>query len=468
MPSMFRFLILLSTWFSLSWGCLACSYGDIKVLTHLFLNVENNQLKSIDVEWTLDPMFSQMVLGDFDLNRNGKFENSERYEVYKAIVAMKDVGYFIRPTLNNRKIWLKELKNFTVRQDKGLVIYRFTIPANEPLRTSLHLRIAYDANAAYNNGIIYHLNPKNVYLLPEHSAQITTKLTLPKISRGSDSILDITLRPPALALASPLGGKMEGSEQKSELSQSLRTLTEKIHGALAEAQDHPSFSTIGAILLFSLLYGILHAAGPGHGKTLVASYFTANERSYARGGGIALLIASTHVVSAFAITLILYGFVHTMFSQTIADISLYTTKISGLIIMIIALYLIRQKWYFYRPKKQVMRFSAAVPHQSSCGCHSCKTTAKTTDLWLVLGAGIVPCPGTIVVFLFAISMGMYTLGAISAIVMSLGMGLTIAITAAFGTALRRKSSSSGKNYLKIVDVLSVLVMFLAGVLLLFA
>ncbi len=32
---MLRFLILLSTWFSLSYGCLACSYGDIKVLTHL-------------------------------------------------------------------------------------------------------------------------------------------------------------------------------------------------------------------------------------------------------------------------------------------------------------------------------------------------------------------------------------------------------------------------------------------------
>ena len=104
---MLRFLILLSTWFSLSYGCLACSYGDIKVLTHLYLNIEKNTLTSVDIEWTLDPMFSQMVLGDFDLNRNEKFENSERYEVYKAIEQMREVGFFIRPTLNNRKIWLK-------------------------------------------------------------------------------------------------------------------------------------------------------------------------------------------------------------------------------------------------------------------------------------------------------------------------------------------------------------------------
>lgn len=463
---MLRFLILLSTWFSLSYGCLACSYGDIKVLTHLYLNIEKNTLKSVDVEWTLDPMFSQMVLGDFDLNRNGKFEHSEKYEVYKAIEAMKDMGFFIRPTLNDRRIWLKELKNFSVRQERGLVIYRFTIPTNEPIKQSLHLRIAYDANAAFNNGIIYHLNEKNIFLIPPKSARLATKLTKPKISKGSDSILDITLHPATLALASPLGGDTK-NVLSGGFSESLRTITEKIHGALAEAQEHPSFASIGAILLFSLLYGILHAAGPGHGKTLVASYFTANDRSYAKGVTIALLIAATHVISAFTITLILFWFIHTMFSQTITDIALYTTKASGVIILLIALYLARQKWFYYRPKAKIMSFSATAPHQSSCGCHSCKTTANSTDLMLILGAGIVPCPGTIVVFLFALSMGMYALGAISAVVMSLGMGITIAITAILGTALRQKSKANEKT-LKVIDIIGVAVMLSAGIVLITA
>ena len=464
---MLRIIFLLSSWVSLSWGCLACSYGDIKVLTHLYLNVEKNTLKSIDVEWTLDPMFSQMVLGDFDLNRNGKFENSERSEVYKAIVAMKEMGFFIRPTLNNRKIWLKELKNFTVHQERGLVIYRFSIPTNEPIRQALHLRISYDANAAFDNGIIYHLNEKNVFLSPEKSARLSTKLTTPKRSKGSDSILDISVRPLTLALASPLGGNGQ-NPAAGGFSESLRTLSEKIHGALAEAQESPSFASIGAILLFSLLYGILHAAGPGHGKTLVASYFSTNERSYARGGLVALLIASTHVISAFLITMILYWFVHAMFSQTIQDVSLYATKASGVIILLIALYLARQKWLYYRPKPNAMRFTITAPHASSCGCNSCKTTANSTDLMLILGAGIVPCPGTIVVFLFTISMGMIWLGVLSAIVMSLGMGLTIAITATLGSALRKKSSTYGEKVLRIIDILGVTIMFIAGIFLILA
>jgi nickel/cobalt transporter (NicO) family protein len=465
---MFRIIFLLSSWFTLGWGCLSCSYGDIKVLTHLYLHVEKNVLQSVDIEWTLDPMFSQMVLGDFDLNRNGKFENSERYEVYKAIAGMKEMGFFIRPSINNRPIRLKELKNFTVRQDKGLVIYRFSILINTPIKEALHLRVAYDANSAFDNGIIYHLNAKNVYLLPKHSARLTTKLTVPKISRGSDSVLDIHLFPQSLAIASPFGTDSGKGSHDGGFTQSLRTLTEKIHGALVEAQEHPSIASIGAILLFSLLYGILHAAGPGHGKTLVASYFGANERSYTRAVSVALLIAATHVISALAVSAVLYGFIHTMFSQTMQDVALYTTRISGVIILIITLYLIRQKWLYYRPNSKAMSFSATAPHLSSCGCHSCKSSSDTTDLGLVLGAGIVPCPATIIVFLFAFSMGMFWLGALSALVMSLGMGLTIALIAVAGTALRKKSSSYGDKTLRFVDIGSVIIMFGAGVFLVMA
>lgn len=105
---MLRFIILLSSYVSISWGCLACSYGDIKVRTNVQLNISNNTLTSIDVEWTLDPMFSQMVLGDFDLNRNNQFESAEKYEVYKAIEPMKEMGFFIRPQINNRSLWLTE------------------------------------------------------------------------------------------------------------------------------------------------------------------------------------------------------------------------------------------------------------------------------------------------------------------------------------------------------------------------
>ncbi len=459
---MLRIVILLSLWVSLGWGCLSCSYGDIKVLTHLYLNVEKTTLKSLDVEWTLDPMFSQMVLGDYDTNRNGKFDNNERHEVYRSILSMKEEGFFIRPSINGKKITLSDLNRFRVTYRKGLVIYRFTLPLNTPIGKSTHLQIRYDAEAAYNNGIVFHLNDKNLYVTPKADVVAYAKLRQIQNPRTNEQILDITIRPRVVALAPAMGGNTDTAREEGALSESLRTLTEKIHAALVEVKENPSVSTIGAILLFSLLYGILHAAGPGHGKTLVAGYFSATERSYVRAVAIALMIALTHVLSALILSAVLYYLIHTMFSQTMEDVALYTTKLSGIIILLIALYLARQKWLSYRVKAKTVRFSATPIHTPHCGCHSCNTTANSTDLGLILGAGIVPCPGTVIVFLFAISMGMIGLGIASAVIMSLGMGITIALSAAAGTMIRKKSALSGERLLRIIDFVSISIMIAAG------
>ena len=42
-------------------------------------------------------------------------------------------------------------------------------------------------------------------------------------------------------------------------------------------------SAISTLLAFALAYGVFHAAGPGHGKAVVASYMLANERALRRG-----------------------------------------------------------------------------------------------------------------------------------------------------------------------------------------
>ena len=45
------------------------------------------------------------------------------------------------------------------------------------------------------------------------------------------------------------------------------------------------------LIALGLAYGVFHAAGPGHGKTLIASYMLANDRSLRRGAVMALMAA---------------------------------------------------------------------------------------------------------------------------------------------------------------------------------
>jgi ABC-type nickel/cobalt efflux system permease component RcnA/ABC-type uncharacterized transport system substrate-binding protein len=55
----------------------------------------------------------------------------------------------------------------------------------------------------------------------------------------------------------------------------------------------------------SFLYGIFHAAGPGHGKVVISSYVLANERQYRQG--MLLSFASAMVGSAVAVLFILFA-----------------------------------------------------------------------------------------------------------------------------------------------------------------
>ena len=57
------------------------------------------------------------------------------------------------------------------------------------------------------------------------------------------------------------------------LSKILKDLTIDIKDSLNDIDESNSIQAYIWLLLFSFGYGILHAIGPGHGKSLVSSYF---------------------------------------------------------------------------------------------------------------------------------------------------------------------------------------------------
>jgi nickel/cobalt transporter (NicO) family protein len=56
----------------------------------------------------------------------------------------------------------------------------------------------------------------------------------------------------------------------------------------------------GAITLavLSFVYGVLHAVGPGHGKTIISSYVVANEETVRRGVVISFIAAGLQALTA--------------------------------------------------------------------------------------------------------------------------------------------------------------------------
>src|SRR5262245_25988354 len=84
----------------------------------------------------------------------------------------------------------------------------------------------------------------------------------------------------------------------------------------------------------SFLYGVFHAAGPGHGKAVISSYLVANEETWKRG--VALSFASAFLQALVAVVLV--GIAAAVLNATAATMKMAVNVIEtisyGLIILI--------------------------------------------------------------------------------------------------------------------------------------
>src|SRR5580692_8504507 len=82
-------------------------------------------------------------------------------------------------------------------------------------------------------------------------------------------------------------------------SEFYREMSSTIRAAKADG------SAVWTLLAISFAYGIFHAAGPGHGKTVISSYLVANEETARRG--IVLSFVSAMMQSLIAVLIVGIG-----------------------------------------------------------------------------------------------------------------------------------------------------------------
>ncbi len=226
-------------------------------------------------------------------------------------------------------------------------------------------------------------------------------------------------------------------ELNSIVSSNFRTL-----------EDEDSILGIFIILGISFIYGVIHAAGPGHGKALVGFYFLKEGGNFKKVFKMGYLIASIHATSALLFTFGVYYLLNTLFSRTFHEISKISITISAILIIAVGFYLIYEAYKHKKQKDKKIK------------------TSKRSDLAIAFSAGIVPCPGVMTITLFSISLGHVLLGVTSAFVMSIGMGLTISLAGIFSVALQKKNANAFGKYGHILETFAASMIIGLGVLLL--
>jgi ABC-type nickel/cobalt efflux system permease component RcnA len=261
----------------------------------------------------------------------------------------------------------------------------------------------------------------------------------------------------------------------------------------------------------SFLYGVFHAAGPGHGKAVISAYMIANETELKRGVLISFMSAFLQGATAFLVTgagfLVLRGTVFTM-----NDATKWLEVASFAAIMVFGLYLLYRKTrgLFRRPLMSFGGQSLALAggghhhghdhsghdhlrhrHDHSHGGHGhahsqvqahahvhsgevCEVCghahAPTPDLvagekfsladaWsAIVAVGLRPCTGALFVLTFSFLNGLYLGGLLSVLAMSLGTAITVSALATLSVTAKDfvlKFMNTGTGKMRLANAIEI-------------
>ncbi|TCV92223.1 nickel/cobalt transporter [Biostraticola tofi] len=237
---------------------------------------------------------------------------------------------------------------------------------------------------------------------------------------------------------------------------------------LQQVERHPQQAG-GPLLLFSLVYGILHAVGPGHGKIIITTYL-ATHRSRLQSSLLLTLTASLlqGLVAIVLVTMMLV--VWQLSSRSLHQGEFWLEKGSYMLLALLgcmicwrALKLLWQVISRWRrpqaPPSLVIRSAVPLPahhvHHDQCGCghrhlpddgELSAANDWRTRLGVVLSMGIRPCSGAILVLLFSKVIGVYWWGVMSALVMAAGTSITLLALALIVYYCRGLAASMAKPH----------------------
>jgi nickel/cobalt transporter (NicO) family protein len=292
----------------------------------------------------------------------------------------------------------------------------------------------------------------------------------------------------------------------AELAKLQRGLNSSISGEFKVVRDTGSHSAIAIILGIAFLYGVLHAAGPGHGKSVVAAYFVANQARWTSGvvmGGLISLIQGL-----FAIVMVfLFSLLLNWKQFEIQDRGALVEFVSyGLIVLLGGAMLYRAIANKGCGHDHGLPTSTATHRHDHHGHdhhdhghydhghhdhghhdHGHPLQARTAvaacghvhgpvalDPKLILAAGLTPCPSAFLILFFALANGVLGIGVIAVLALSVGMGMTVSgigvlsiIGRGFLTRVFGGSGRSGERLERVLSIAgSVLIVAFAGVLML--
>jgi len=258
-----------------------------------------------------------------------------------------------------------------------------------------------------------------------------------------------------------------------------RTLSATLSALSREA----SVATAWTLVATSFLYGVFHAAGPGHGKVVLTAYLVSHER---RIGPALLLSAASSLVQGLVAIVLVLGLVWIagLAGREAQGTALWAERASYALVAGLGAWLV---WRALRPGHHGHHHHHGHhdhPHDHGEGCgHAHVVTPQAahavhdlrTAAAVVLSVGLRPCSGAVVVLVVANLLQLAWAGVLAVMAMAVGTAITVgslSLLAVYASdRATRLVALEGRSLAwagRIVGALGGLVILAAGALLLWA
>lgn len=226
-----------------------------------------------------------------------------------------------------------------------------------------------------------------------------------------------------------------------------REVNQQMSTLLKAVAENPARAG-GSLLMFSFVYGVLHALGPGHGKVVITTWLATHPSKLK--SSISLTLASSLLQGLVAIGLVVGVLsVLQLPARQLHLSGFWLEKASYALVGVLGLMLC---WRALKKLRVLLRrpaFKSFTPHHqhhANCGCgHQhlpSQEQLQSGDDWrarlmIILSMGMRPCSGALMVLLFSKVIGVFYWGMASALAMAAGTSLTITSLALLVHSCRR-------------------------------
>ncbi len=214
----------------------------------------------------------------------------------------------------------------------------------------------------------------------------------------------------------------KNSRISEELVQVQKDLKEELHLYIQEIKDGELLALFLSLLI-AFAFGIFHAAGPGHRKIVLFSYFSANPHKIRTLIISSFASAFIHAASAILICVILFATLKRAVSATVNEITFFIEQgtwifltLFGITLLVLAII------NFVRKDKKTEELSEKEKLNASRG-------KRGALALLVFTTSIVPCPAASMIMILTLQQEVTALGVALVLALSLGMGITITLAA---------------------------------------